>query len=151
MPRAPRIAGGAATPASLASGAADDNPAVRFLALTARGHTGNRRDGVVHDLALEGVHRVQALGLAGLLDPAGNLACSRDELGATALAIVLHVHDDMTPLTGPVVHDTPHQLLERVQRLAVTADQQRDALLIVGGPHVDVHGPLLVHGLDLRP
>src|SRR5437870_3347727 len=120
-------AGGRA-PASAAGPAAADTPdhhtPFRVLPLAGRFDAAQGRHGVVHDLPLEGIHRLEAFRTPRPLHPPGDPLRTRGELRAPALSIVLDVHDHPASALEPALDGPADQLLQGIQRLAVPADQQ---------------------------
>src|SRR5207249_8472263 len=98
------------------------------------------------DLALERVHGLEPLRLARPLHPASDPLRPRSQLGPSALPIVLDIDHDPAPRPQLALYGSTNQLLERVEGLAVTPDEEPHPLVPLA-QHVEVHGPLVHAGL----
>src|SRR4051794_2960632 len=81
------------------------------------------RDHVVHDLPLEGVHRLEPHGLTGPLDLGDGPGCDVLQRPSAAGTIAGDVEHEAATLAGPRLYGEAGQLLQRLQDLSVGADQ----------------------------
>src|SRR5439155_21870189 len=131
----------AATRASGGTGPPAHPAALGVLPLDRGLHVAHLRDRVVDDLSLVCVHWVQPLGPPGAADPLRYPPSPGDQLGPATFAIVLDVDDHPAPRLQPSLNGPAHDLLKRVEGLAVASDQQAHAVALLA-PDVDVHGSL---------
>src|SRR5712691_2529585 len=100
----------------------DDHSPVRVDALGLAAQAG-RRDGIVHYLPLERVHRAECLRLAGPLNLLRGAGTELAEIGPATSAVAADVEHQPGPPAGLPVHRQPGQFLQRVENLAAVADQ----------------------------
>src|SRR4051794_8874774 len=81
------------------------------------------RDHVVHDLPLEGVHRLEPHGLTGPPDLGDGPGCDVLQRPSAAGTIAGDVEHEAATLAGPRLYGEAGQLLQRLQDLSVGADQ----------------------------
>ncbi|HEY6680933.1 MAG TPA: hypothetical protein VI276_06965, partial [Actinomycetota bacterium] len=107
---------------------ADDDEPIRILAPRTALNPVDAGDGVVDDLPLEGVHRLELLLLAGRQRSLGRFACAFFKPGGSPLAVVLDIDEHPDTLIEATPDDVAGQFLNRIERLSVLADQQGQIL-----------------------
>src|SRR4051794_21338996 len=113
----------AGSPALTASGdRLNDHAPRRLDALGLTGESG-LGDDVVDDLALEGVHGLEAHRLAGPADLGHGTGRNVLQGAPTVGAITRDVEHQAAALTRPSLHRQPRQLLQRLEHLTVPADE----------------------------
>src|SRR6266542_2789113 len=129
----------------------DDDAPLRTFALTGAAHPvdlGHRR---MDHLAEEGVHRLERLRATGPGYSESDLAYPPGESLDLAFAVVLDVHDHPSREPGPLADGHAGELLDRLERLAMTADQQTHVLVVgFGADDVHVHRAVLERRLHGR-
>src|SRR6185436_13310495 len=129
----------------------DDDPPFRPLALAGAAHPVDLGHRSMDHLAEEGVHRLERLRATGSCDPEGDLAHPRGQSFDLALAVVLDVDDDPGRESHALTDGHPRELLDRLERLAVPADQQAHVLVVwFGADHVHIHRAVLERRLHGR-
>ena len=103
-------------------GRKNDHPAVRLLALRLTAQS-SRRDGIVHNLALEGGHGAKPFRHATAPDFRRGILAQLREFEATANPVPADIQHYPGPHTGLPVHSQPGQFLECLKYLAARADQ----------------------------
>src|SRR5437016_453762 len=124
-------------PPALAVVRSDHHTPVGLFPLAEARHTLDLSNSIVHDLALEGVHRLE-LHLALVERPRCHLPGTLPQRLPAALPVTLYVQRDPDPSTHLTLDRTAEQLLDGVQRLAVVTDEESR----LGALHGDVHTPL---------
>ena len=106
----------------------DDQPAIWLLALAVRLDVVARLEVLVDDFALERAHRLERDGPAVVDGGLGRLVGGGPQRHSSSLAVAGGVDDD--PLAGSLAaeSDPVGDVLDRVDRLAVVADQQAEVL-----------------------
>src|SRR5262245_14545663 len=120
----------------------DDDAATRLDALRLALHAGHRVDDVVHALALERAHRLEAYRLAMLLHLFGRVLRDRDQLLATGRSEATDVEQQPRRFPRLPVDGEPGQLLQCLGRLTADTDQVVQA----GADDLD-HRPAVLHQL----
>src|SRR6266699_3185406 len=130
----------------------DDHSPVRVDALGLAAQAG-RRDGIVHYLPLERVHRAECLRLAGPLNLLRGAGTELAEIGPATSAVAADVEHQPGPPAGLPVHRQPGQFLQRVENLAAVADHVHvDVAVEIGDIEqpLDVVGRYLALELEVR-
>ena len=90
------------------------------------------------DLALIGVHRFEFLLRARPQHPSSHLVSLRLDSVFPPFAIVLYIYNHADTLVEASSNGSSRELLDGVERLAVSADQQSHVVLVVSFD-VDIH------------
>ena len=95
----------------------------------------------MHDLTLEGIHRLQVDRLPRLVHLVDGVQRDVVQTLALALQIAVDVHNEMGTLAGLLLHGQSRQLLQSVNDFAVASDEMLDVRIIIGD---DLHGRAIV-------
>ena len=96
---------------------------------------------IMHDLAFEGVHRLEINRLPRLAHLVDGVQRDVVQTLALALQIAVDVHNEMGTLAGLLLHGQSRQLLQSVNDFAVASDEMLDVRIIIGD---DLHGRAIV-------
>jgi hypothetical protein len=100
---------------------------LQFLALDSLRTPIDRGNNVVHDFPLERVHRRKSHRIAAVEHRSSRLRSQRAKFFAPRLTMSAYIKHEPTPGAGLLLDGQPGELLERVQSLAIRADQRLQA------------------------
>ena len=100
---------------------------------------------IVHNLALEGIHCIQAHRLAGLAHLVDRIKHFLANVLALAGKKAVHIKDEAGPLPRALLHGQAGELLQGIDDFAILANQMLDVGIVIshnlhhGAPIADAH------------